>query len=75
MVFRVEFAVFFTRNSKVNFILERRLQSKIYDSYLESEVFRVINQWETTAIVIDDVVISSKWNWNSAKNTLFISKR
>lgn len=34
---------FFTRNSKVNFILERRLQSKIYDSYLESEVFRVIN--------------------------------
>lgn len=43
MVFRVEFAVFFTRNSKVNFILERRLQSKIYDSYLESEVFRVIN--------------------------------
>lgn len=43
MVFRVEVAVFFTRNSKVNFILERRLQSKIYDSYLESEVFRVIN--------------------------------
>lgn len=43
MVFRVEFAVFFTPNSKVNFILERRLQSKIYDSYLESEVFRVIN--------------------------------
>lgn len=34
---------FFTRNSKVNFILERRLQSKIYYSYLESEVFRVIN--------------------------------
>lgn len=43
MVFRAQFAVFFTRNSKVNFILERRLQSKIYYSYLESEVFRVIN--------------------------------